>query len=435
MAARRLTPAFLLLVLALITPAAAAQQATPEISAGPLDLAAMALAPEDVPAGYFDDYGELAFPAGAAADLVLGGPAPAGLERLYQTYYFAPEQGMGITVSLLAFASPAAAADGAGVVGALLRPPLPEGTTIGPESALGPDIGDEQSTVTTVTYDTRAAGGPHVAVAAVSFRHGRILAVLAAERWTDPPEDGTPIAEGATPAAVDSALEGLAGEHAAVLEQRITAVLAGTAPAGVDFALSEALLPLEQLVDASTPVLGGYKSGIDLLRCGICGEENSLVPFADAARTGVARGVAVGPLVDGEPTPPFVSIAITAFASADDALAVLDAIRQAPNDRPTAITLPRGAKTLVDDPEIPGATAALAFSAVLDEQNPDASADSAGVDFVVGDRLVTVDVQGGLSADAALAAAVDLATQQATCLTSGGPCARVQAPAALSAGS
>ena len=125
---------------------------------------------------------------------------------------------------------------------------------------------------------------------------------------------------------------------------------------------------------------------------------------------------------------------MTAFASPEDAPAVLDAIRQAPNDRPTAIPVQRGRKTLVDDPDIPGADAALAGNAVLDQEDPNAPADSAGVDFVVGNRLVTVEVQGGLPADAALAAAVDLATQQADCLTSGGPCEQVRAPEALAAG-
>ena len=77
---------------------------------------------------------------------------------------------------------------------------------------------------------------------------------------------------------------------ATTLDERITTVLAGEAPVGADFALSDVLLPLGQLVDAATPVFGGYKAGIDLLRCGICGEENSLLPFADAAGGGAGAG-------------------------------------------------------------------------------------------------------------------------------------------------
>ena len=93
--------------------------------------------------------------------------------------------------------------------------------------------------------------------------------------------------------------------------------------------------------------------------------------------------------------------------------------------------IPRGHRTLVADPVIPRTTAAVAFQATLDEEDPDAIADSVGVDFVAGDWLVTVDVQGGLSAEEALTAAIDLATQQAACLAAGGPCAAVLPPPAL----
>lgn len=79
-----------------------------------------------------------------------------------------------------------------------------------------------------------------------------------------------------------------------------------------------------------------------------------------------------------------------------------------------------------------GATAALAYQAAFNEDDP-STIDSAGIDFVVGSWLVTVDVQGGLSADAAMAAALDLATQQAGCLTAGGVCETVTRPEELAA--
>ena len=156
------------------------------------------------------------------------------------------------------------------------------------------------------------------------------------------------------------------------------------------------MLPLDQLADVPTPVFGGYKSGIDLLRCGICGEENALLPFADEARGGFARGIVLGDVVDGEPQPPYVSIGVSTFTAPEAALEVLEAIRQAPNDRPTAVPVPRGTKTLADDPAIPEATAALAFHATLDEEDPNAPVDSAGVDFVVGNRLATVVRAGAI---------------------------------------
>jgi hypothetical protein len=82
---------------------------------------------------------------------------------------------------------------------------------------------------------------------------------------------------------------------------------------------------------------------------------------------------------------------------------------------------------------IPETTAALAFQATLDEEDPSAPVDSAGVDFVAGNRLVTVDVQGGLSAEDALATAVDLASQQAACLAAGETCGSVTPPMSLQA--
>jgi hypothetical protein len=223
----------------------------------------------------------------------------------------------------------------------------------------------------------------------------------------------------------------MANQLAATLDERITTVLEGRTPPGVDPALAGATLPLAQLVDDSTPVIGGYKTGIDLLRCGTCREANSLLPFVGDALGGFSRTVSVGPLVEGEPTPPFVSIAISTFTSPETAQAVLEAVRQAPNDRPTPGPIPRGQRTLAEDPTIPEATAALAFHATSDAEDPDASVDSAGVDFVVDNWLVTVDVQGGLSADDALAAAVDLARQQAACLGAEGPCVSVTPPSTL----
>lgn len=411
---------------------AGAQEATPAVeNPAPLDLAAMALAQEDVPAGFFEDYSEWWVPAEAFAELVLGGAAvPPGLERVYQSFYVAPETGDVLHTFLYEFASAEDAEAGAAVVEEALRPPLPEGTVVGPTRAPGADLGDGGSTLTAVTYDTWAAGGPRADVVAASFRRGDLVAGAAVERYADPPGEGTPAAA-ATPVAPDPAQARLATALATALDARVSAVLAGDVPAGVDPALAALVLPLDQLVGEQREVFGGYKPGVDLLRCGICGEENALLPLADEARGGFSRTVFVGAPVDGEAQPPFVSVAVTSFASPEAARAVLAAIRDAPNDRPTPGPVPRGVRTLVDDPAIPGADAALAFQAALDDETPDAPIDSAGVDFVVGNVLATVDVQGGPSAEDALAAAVDLAGQQAACLMADDRCASLTPPPML----
>jgi hypothetical protein len=431
MTQRRVTLVVLTLLLTAWPFLAAAQEATPGASSGAaLDLAAMALAPDDVPAGYFDDYSEWWLPAGAFSAAFGGAETPTGLDRVYQTFYVSDDERATIHTYLYQFASAEEATSGIATVDEGLRPPLPEGTAIGPTHLPGPDLGEDPSQITVVTYDTWAAGGPRADVVAASFRRDRLVAGVSIERYTDPPS-GTPVVSLATPIAPDPAQEQLATSLAATLDQRITTVLAGQAPAGVDPALAEAALPLDQLVDASTPVFGGYKAGIDLLRCGICGEDNSLLSFGDEVRGAFNRGVVLGPLVDGEPTPPFVSIAILELSSPKAALAVLEAIRKAPNDLPTSIPVPRGRRALAADPDIPEAAATLAFGGVFNEEDPNAAVDSAGVDFVTSNRLVTVDVLGGLSAEDAMAAAVDLATQQAACLTAGEACTTVSLPPAL----
>lgn len=433
---RLVTVLALLCVLLSIGPAGAlAEDATPAASAEAApDLAAMALAPEDVPAGFFDDYAEWSVPASAFSDVIGGEATPTGLKRVYQTFYANDAEGVTIHCFLFAFASPADAAAGTGLVDLALRPPLPEGTATEPDHVAEPALGDGSGVITAVTYDTRAADGPLVDIVAASFGQERLIAGISIERYAADvqiatPEEATPAA-GATPVAHDED-RSLAVHLAETLEDRIAIVQNGQAPTGADPTLRDLVLPLDQLVDEDTPILGGYKSGIDLLRCGICGEENALLPFAAEALGGYTTVVVLGPLVDGEPTPPFVSIAVSAFASPEAALGVLDAIRQAPNDLPTPGPIPRGRRALAADPVIPGADAALAFLGAFDGEDPAAPDDSAGVDFVVGELLVTVDVQGGLSADEAMAVAVDLATQQAACIEAGGPCESVSRPESL----
>ena len=396
-----------------------AQDASPATGTGSvLDLAAMALAPEDVPAGFFDDYSEWLVPPAAFSELALGGePVPPDLEQVYQSFFFSDADQVAIHTYLFMFTTPDAAAAGIGIVDAtVLRPPLPDGTIDGPVIDAGPALGDESSTTTHVTYDTRDEGGPLVDVVASTFRRDRLIAGISIERWTEPADPEIPASPMPDAGQADAAL---ALELATQLDGRITTVLNGGTPEGVDPALSAMMLPVDQLAVAGTPVLGGYKSGIDLLRCGFCGEENALLPFGSDALDGVSRTIFVGPMVDGEPTPPFVSVAIVPFTGPDVALDVLEVMRQAPNDRPTPGPTSRGERSLIADPEIPGATATLGFAGVSDPENPEATVDSASVSFVIDSLVISIDVQGGLSAETALAVAVDLATQQSDCLAAG----------------
>jgi hypothetical protein len=412
---------------------AIAQDASPVTGPGAvLDMAAMALAPDDLPAGFFDDYTEWLVSPAAFSELVLGGgTVPPDLEQVYQSFYVNDAEQIAVQTYLFNFTTPGAAAAGFGIVDAtMLRPPLPPGTVDGPTTVTGPELGDESSTITRVSYDTRDEDGPLVNVVATTFRRDRLIAGISIERYTEPAGDGSPASPvpDASQADTDLSLR-LAG----TLDDRITTVLGGGTPEGVDFTLSAMVVPVDQLAPSNTPVFGGYKPGIDLLRCGICGEENALLPFGDEALDGVSRTIVVGPLVDGEPTPPFVSVAIVPLTDPDIALDALEAMRQAPNDRPTPGPVPRGERSPVADPEIPGATATLGAEGIFDPENPDATIDSASVSFVMDSWLVSVDVQGGLPAETALAVADDLATQQGDCLAAGGPCESLTVPDRLRA--
>jgi hypothetical protein len=112
-------------------------------------------------------------------------------------------------------------------------------------------------------------------------------------------------------------------------------------------------------------------------------------------------------------------------------MALLEAVGDAPADLPTPGPYPVGAlHTPAADFSLPEADAALAFTAALDEEDPAAPSDSARIVFVTGPRLISVDAQGMESSDVAMAVATDLASQQAACLLSEGPCASATMPAA-----
>ncbi len=428
MVASRFLRGFLLIALLALTPfsVADAQESTPSPQpAAHLDLAAAALTPADVPPGFFDEYSEWWVPVGAIDGIIGDAVPPDGLERAYQSFFVSNDSPLVINTFVLEFESPEAAAAGTSIVESGLRPPLPDGTTSGPTQDVGPDIAGVPSVLTTVQFDTRVNGGPFVSVVANSFVRDSIVGAVSIESYVDPPADGSLVPEG-TPADIDAvAQEQLATTLATILDERVAAILTGGDPGGLDLTLPDKVLPIQQLVSESTPVLGGYKAGADLLECRVCGEETALGSFSDANLGGFARMVSVGPIVEGEPTPPFMGVAVSQYDTPENALAVIDAIRAAPNDLPTAYPVPRGDRTIAADPTIPGADASLAYTAILDPEDPSATADSAGVTFVQGTYLVTIDVQGGLTADQALEIATDLASQQAGCLASSEPCSFV----------
>jgi hypothetical protein len=404
-------------------PVTLAQDATPAAAPGELDLAAMALIADDLPEGFGRGYGGSYIPGELFGDVynpVVSREAldAAGLIRSYEDYYGSFDAP--ITIGL--FIDEYETAEGAIAGYDAFDVEQPDETILSSTDLPAPEVGEEPSAMTATT--TLYPDGIIADLVEANFRIGNLNAGIWEERYTFPDDSGTPVATPAADAAPDPEQIQHVEEMTAALAARIEAVLAGETPPGIDPALAAQTLPIH---DAPGVALGqsweGYRDGPVVL-----GLEGSLAPMAADVLGGYGRTVSFGEGADFPP--PYVGVTVSELASPEAAMAVLDAVRAAPGDLPTPGVFPRGAaRDLLADPSIPGADSALAFASALDEENPDAPADSARVVFVAGPKLVSVDVQGVDSVDAALAAATDLATQQAACLMADGPCTAVTAPA------
>ena len=283
------------------------------------------------------------------------------------------------------------------------RPPLPEGTVRAARRTrrdLGPRRCPRRCP-TVVTYDTWAAGRAGRAdVVAASFRRYCLVAGVAIERYTEPPPAGTPWSrEEATPLAPDPEQEQLATTLATTLDERITTVLAGQTPAGsiprsprscsrsTNWPMSRLRSSAGTKPASRTPA--GLHSAARRTRSSPSPTRRAVgsTAAASCSRRGGRRAAATLCLAGRHGV----------HLPGEAALEVLEAIRQVPELRTDASPRsPRGHKTLVDHPAIPEAHGGPCLPCHADE-DPTTPADGAGVDFVVGDRLVTVDVQGIVS--------------------------------------
>jgi hypothetical protein len=168
-------------------------------------------------------------------------------------------------------------------------------------------------------------------------------------------------------------------------------------------------------------VFEGYRTVVDLV-----GGNGSLGEMALDFRGGYFRTTAIGDWPDDK-MPPAVTVGMMAFHSSAGATNVFTAIKAAPNDLPLPATEASLARQLVAAPSLTGVDAALAYTAPYTEFGP---VNSAGIVAVIGDTLITVDVQGVKSAEDALAAATELATAQVSC-TTGATCAAVPIPSTI----
>jgi len=261
----------------------------------------------------------------------------------------------------------------------------------------GPTAGQDPKEITTGSVPGgEESGGAEVQIADATFRVNTFIAGVAIQSAIDPGPD-------------TQQLEGLATQ----LADRVAAVAAGTPPPSVDLALQASLLPL---ATTGLAINEGYLTP-DEAR----GLFSAPEPVLANLEGTYVQTIALGGEGESE-SAVFVTAALSAFAAPADALAELD--------EADLLQPPFPGLEPVDGVIVPGADGAVAYRFAT-PIGPTEEINSFRVIFVVGDWLATLDVQAAGSAEAAESAALDLATQQATCLTAGGTCAIVTSPASI----
>ncbi len=410
----------------------AGQEASPSVSVATrlsLDLAAMVLVAEDLPEGFSRGVGDTMTPGNLYG--IVFAPhvsherlAEAGLLRDYEAFYAAGEGPDSISVSIDEYATPEGAKAGFAVFAEETRP-APNFTPLAATDLPGPAAGDEPKMFTAITYEYR--DGSISRFVDTTFRIENVTARVAYERFPQLVAE-TPGEAAATATAFDAEyLEQVEAVEtmAAALAARVEAVLAGEVPPGAGPELAERVLPLTQLPDVwNGQSWEGYRDAEVVFDR----DASMFERFSADFQHGYGRTVSLG--TGSSPRPPFLSVAVARLAQSDAAEALLYAIRDAPTDLPETGPFGRGGPlSPVDSLSLTGADAAIAFTYALDTTEDEAPSDSAVVVFASGPDVVVVEAQGASSAEAALAMAQDLATQQVECLLSGDTCTAVSMPA------
>lgn len=297
-----------------------------------------------------------------------------GFVAQYVSAYRNPDNGFVIRSYVSAWTDAGAAESGFGLIEDEARV-NPDGTF---EDSAAP-VGEAPGETTTGTYPDPLDGGVTVSSVDVTFRVDRFLVGVSLET-----RDGT--------APDTETMNILAGS----LESRVTSAIANESPEGTDLQLALQALPLAQL---------GQELQAGFLNTGeaeqMYGLQGSALGGFDSSWSEV-----IG-LGEGDALQPFVSVGLTSFGSPEDANAIIDQIGDLAPD--SAVSQP------VEGVAIDGAGSVAAFSfasAATGATEPD----SFRIVTVADTMLVVVDVQGAPGADAAQAAATQLATAQVACV-------------------
>lgn len=387
-----------------------AQEATPAAVPADLDLAAMMLTGEHIPASYGTwSYDRASFSPQAVAlgwrndSSAVEEIEATGLKELYEAT-FGDLLGTGqVRAYISAFGSEAEAELGF----ALFEDEDRWADLAGYESTVTdlprvPEAGEAPKEISTGSYIY--ADGSVIRTADVTFRVGPMLAGVAVEDNGTGPEPDVQLAE----------------DLAIVLAERIALVLAGESPPGVDLSLPGRTLPIQDAWPAHGYVPNGYLS----VEAVTAGDAESML--GDSFQSGYTRTVSSSATLERlDFLLPWITVTLLDMGTAEEAVAAMEQMASLARPAP----LP---------PLILGAGTELAMSGVDSARSlRDISGyPAARVAIQVGQFVAYVDVElpEGASMESALAIARDLAEQQAACLASGAPCGPVVIPAALADG-
>ena len=194
------------------------------------------------------------------------------------------------------------------------------------------------------------------------------------------------------------------------LHERITAVIAGESIPAIDTTLPIRYVGLGPAWFTSNE---GYWTVPDLYGPDVA------PTIVDGFQSGYFRASTYDPNAVGGFPMPRVAIEVAEFASESAALFL---VSDMDNLRPVMQSF-----TAVTIPSIPGSSATFAWE-FPNQFIEGASTDSMRIVMLVGASVVTVDVQGNGSAEAAREAAVAIATAQVACLAAEGSCETTSMP-------
>lgn len=359
-----------------------------------VDLAAIALASEDLPTGYALSF-EAYLSGDDISDYLLGGEtsrdeiAAIGLRWYYESQYESADGLNRIRAYVEEYDSASAVEDGFDLLEDEERFSASGMSSVDQPGLDG--IGEAPSEVTVITFEATDESASGASIDA-TFRVGKLLVGVAIDTTSTEPPD-----------------EDLLAELAARLEERARAVLGEDDLPGIEPGLALSLL---HFGDALV-IQEGY---VTLLES-VAAEAPEAV--AETYESGYVRTVVLGMEVDPDLPLPFVTVSASSFASESGALAYLS---NAGTLTPAASALERA-----EIERIPGTGAAVAFSYVnpFDGGSPDSFRIILTVDAVV----LSVDVQGAKSLDEARAVALSLVEQQIPCIAEAVVCGTAALPA------